>query len=56
MDFDIVNTFSTKQIYHIYYICNYVFISVIDEDLFFITFVQDTLYSKENNDSKDEGL
>jgi hypothetical protein len=39
-----------------YYIGNYVFISVNNEDLFFMTFVQDSLYSKGNNASNDEGL
>jgi hypothetical protein len=32
------------------------FLSVNDEDLFFMTFVQDSLYLKENNALKDEGL
>jgi hypothetical protein len=32
------------------------FIFVIDEDLFFMTFVQNSLYPKGDNASKDEGL
>jgi hypothetical protein len=32
------------------------FIFVNDEDLFFMTFVQDSLYLRGNNAPKDEGL
>jgi hypothetical protein len=37
------------------YICNFIFIFMNDEDLFFMTFVQDPLCPKGDNASKDEG-
>jgi hypothetical protein len=36
-------------------ICNYIFIFVNDEVALFMTFVQDSLYPKGGNDSKDKG-
>jgi hypothetical protein len=38
-----------------YYICNNAFIFVNDENMFFKTFVQGSLYSKGDNASEDEG-
>jgi hypothetical protein len=46
MNFDIINIFSMKRIYGLILHCEHIFMSMDNEDLFFMTLVQDSLYPK----------
>jgi hypothetical protein len=51
-----MTTYLIVCIVHTSYDSLFIFICRAYEGMFFVTFVQESLYPKGNNDSKDEGL